>query len=444
MTIVALVLLGQVLERRAKRRTGDAIRDLMNLAPATARVVKGDGREDEVPLSAVRAGDVLRVVPGAAVPVDGGGDRRRLARGRIAADRRAGPGPQGAGRCGDRRHGERVRVVPHAGRAGRFGHRPGEDRRPRRRGPPQPRPGAGPRRPGRGVLRPRRRAVRRADGGGLVGVLRPPGPARRGGGGGAVGPHHRLSMRVGAGGADERDGRRRPRGAGRRAGPRRRGPATPGGRGHGRVRQDGDGDGGGAGGDRGERLPARAQFGPGAETPPVPPGRGGRAGQRTPPRRRDRPRRRARRRGGRSAGERVSVHGRRRGRGGRGGPAGAGRVAGLPAGARGRPVRGGPRIDRRGGRHARVRRGIPRAGGGPGAAGLVPHRRRDSSRREARRRRPQGPRPVRPPPHRRRPRHGGPGRRGGRRRPGRTSPPGSPRRASTPPSSPFNDRAGVC
>ena len=70
-TIVALVLLGQVLERRAKRRTGDAIRDLMNLAPATARVVREDGGEEEVPLSAVRAGDLLRVVPGAAVPVDG-------------------------------------------------------------------------------------------------------------------------------------------------------------------------------------------------------------------------------------------------------------------------------------------------------------------------------------------------------------------------------------
>ncbi|NNJ26725.1 copper-transporting P-type ATPase [Alienimonas chondri] len=70
-TIVALVLLGQVLERRARRRTGDAIRDLMNLAPATARRVKGDGTEEEIPLSAVQPGDLLRVVPGAAAPVDG-------------------------------------------------------------------------------------------------------------------------------------------------------------------------------------------------------------------------------------------------------------------------------------------------------------------------------------------------------------------------------------
>ena len=69
-TIVALVLLGQVLERRARRRTGDAIRALMTLAPATARRVRG-GREEDVPLADVATGDVLRVLPGAAVPVDG-------------------------------------------------------------------------------------------------------------------------------------------------------------------------------------------------------------------------------------------------------------------------------------------------------------------------------------------------------------------------------------
>ena len=70
-TIVALVLLGQVLERRARRRTGDAIRELMTLAPATARRVRPGGREEDVPLAAVEVGDVLRVLPGAAVPVDG-------------------------------------------------------------------------------------------------------------------------------------------------------------------------------------------------------------------------------------------------------------------------------------------------------------------------------------------------------------------------------------
>jgi Cu+-exporting ATPase len=68
--IVALVLLGQVLEIRARRRTGSAIRDLLSLAPPTARVVR-QGAEHEIPLQQVVVGDILRVVPGAKVPVDG-------------------------------------------------------------------------------------------------------------------------------------------------------------------------------------------------------------------------------------------------------------------------------------------------------------------------------------------------------------------------------------
>lgn len=68
--IIALVLLGQVLERRAHRRTGSALRELLSLAPPTARVVDG-GQEREVPLQQVRQGDVLRVVPGDKIPVDG-------------------------------------------------------------------------------------------------------------------------------------------------------------------------------------------------------------------------------------------------------------------------------------------------------------------------------------------------------------------------------------
>lgn len=68
--ITALVLLGQVLERRAHRRTGSALRELLSLAPPTARVVAG-GREQEVPLQQVQEGDVLRVVPGDKIPVDG-------------------------------------------------------------------------------------------------------------------------------------------------------------------------------------------------------------------------------------------------------------------------------------------------------------------------------------------------------------------------------------
>ncbi len=68
--IITLVLLGQVLELRARRRTGSAIRELLSLAPATARVVR-DGQEREVPLEKVSIGEMLRVRPGEKIPVDG-------------------------------------------------------------------------------------------------------------------------------------------------------------------------------------------------------------------------------------------------------------------------------------------------------------------------------------------------------------------------------------
>jgi len=68
--IVALVLLGQVLELRARSKTGTAIKALLGLAPKTARRVK-DGKEEDVPLEQVQAGDHLRVRPGEKVPVDG-------------------------------------------------------------------------------------------------------------------------------------------------------------------------------------------------------------------------------------------------------------------------------------------------------------------------------------------------------------------------------------
>jgi Cu+-exporting ATPase len=68
--ITVLVLLGQVLELRARDRTGGAIRALLNLAPRTARRLT-DGGEEEVPIDLVQVGDRLRVRPGEAVPVDG-------------------------------------------------------------------------------------------------------------------------------------------------------------------------------------------------------------------------------------------------------------------------------------------------------------------------------------------------------------------------------------
>ena len=69
--IVTLILLGQVLELRARRRTGAAIRKLLGLAPKTARRLMEDGTEQDVPLDAVVVGDRLRVRPGEKVPVDG-------------------------------------------------------------------------------------------------------------------------------------------------------------------------------------------------------------------------------------------------------------------------------------------------------------------------------------------------------------------------------------
>ena len=69
--VVTLVLLGQVLELRARAATGRAIRALLNLAPKTARRIGAGGAEEEVDLADVTAGDRLRVRPGEAMPVDG-------------------------------------------------------------------------------------------------------------------------------------------------------------------------------------------------------------------------------------------------------------------------------------------------------------------------------------------------------------------------------------
>jgi Cu+-exporting ATPase len=69
--ITVLVLLGQVLELRARERTGGAIRALLDLAPKTARRLNDDGSEAEVALDSVAVGDRLRVRPGEKVPVDG-------------------------------------------------------------------------------------------------------------------------------------------------------------------------------------------------------------------------------------------------------------------------------------------------------------------------------------------------------------------------------------
>ena len=87
--IVTLILLGQVLELRARSRTGAAIRALLGLAPKTARQINEDGTEEDVPLDAVHVGDRLRVRPGEKVPVDGVVAGRHEQRRRVDGDGRA-------------------------------------------------------------------------------------------------------------------------------------------------------------------------------------------------------------------------------------------------------------------------------------------------------------------------------------------------------------------
>src|SRR5579863_1296165 len=79
--ITTLVLLGQVLELRAREQTGGAIRALLDLAPKTARLVRADGADEEVALDKVKIGDRLRIRPGEKVPVDG-----EVTEGRSAVD----------------------------------------------------------------------------------------------------------------------------------------------------------------------------------------------------------------------------------------------------------------------------------------------------------------------------------------------------------------------
>ena len=100
--IVALVFVGQMLELKARERTGSAIRALLDLAPKTARRIGADGSDEECRSTRSQVGDRLRVRPGESVPVDGtvlegrssvdeSDDHRRAGAGREDRRRRASP-----------------------------------------------------------------------------------------------------------------------------------------------------------------------------------------------------------------------------------------------------------------------------------------------------------------------------------------------------------------
>ncbi len=157
--IVALVLLGRFLEERAKGKAGEAIRALARLGARQARLVRPGG-DAEVPLERVRAGDLLRVLPGEKVPTDG-----VLVEGATAVDEslvtgESIPVEKVPGDAAPRRDGERERRDRDEGDARREGDRPRAGREAREAGAGDEGAGPAPRRPDRRGLRPRRRRRR--------------------------------------------------------------------------------------------------------------------------------------------------------------------------------------------------------------------------------------------------------------------------------------------
>ena len=167
--ITVLVLLGQVLEGRARSRTGSAIRALLDLAPTTARVVR-DGAEKDVPLDQVRQGDQLRVRPGRKSAGRWPGDRWPNEHRRSHDHRRTDAGGKEKRRPGHRRHGQPNRQHPDRSGTRRERNRPLADRRDGGAGATQSRADPGPGRQGRGLVRARRHRGRSAHFHSLGGV----------------------------------------------------------------------------------------------------------------------------------------------------------------------------------------------------------------------------------------------------------------------------------
>ena len=207
--ITVLVLLGQVLELRAREQTGGAIRALLDLAPKTARRMRDDGTDEEVPLDAVQIGDRLRVRPGDGVPVDG-----VVLEGRSSVDEsmvtgESMPVAKEAGDDADRRHRQRHRRAGHARREGRRGHRARPHRRHGGRGAALARAHPAARRHRSPAISCRRCvavAVARLH---RLGDLGPGAGARLRAARGGLGADHRLPLRARPGHADVDQGRRR-------------------------------------------------------------------------------------------------------------------------------------------------------------------------------------------------------------------------------------------
>ena len=206
--IVVLVLLGQVLELRARSRTGSAIKALLNLAPPTARKVLPGG-DQEVPLDQVAVGDLLRVVPGDKVPVDGVvvEGRSNVEESMITGEPL--PGRKNCRRQSYRRHREWHGQFRDARRAGRQRHAARPDREYGGRGPAQSRANSGAGRQGRKRLRSSRACCfrvyfRRLD------VDWPRAKARLRHCQCSRCAYYRLSLRAWTGHANVHHGRRRP------------------------------------------------------------------------------------------------------------------------------------------------------------------------------------------------------------------------------------------
>jgi P-type Cu+ transporter len=194
--ITTLVLLGQVMELRARSRTSAAIRALLDLSPRTARLLKADGSEQDIPLAQVQPGDRLRVRPGRKNSGRRRAPRRPQFHRRIDDHRRIHARGEIAGKQSDRRHDQRHRLFRHASRTRRQRNFAGAHREARRPGAAQPRSHPASRRPRRQMVCPHRRRSCRAHVY-RVAPLRSATPLRARARELRRRPHHRLPLRLG-------------------------------------------------------------------------------------------------------------------------------------------------------------------------------------------------------------------------------------------------------